>query len=199
MGEERDKIFTHYKLYEYLTIQLIRCKNCLKMKRDWLWDRDLNIEEIFADEKHPRFLETAALLLARKNSAQEVFLEYIKPLVFFRNWTRLKNIMRKDQWNNPRIKYWQAIYEKLAEKYKERGIKIRTPKKPRDKISAEIGQKIKEARLKKKVTQQQLAKRIGITQQMLSRVEIGMENLSLETIKKIANKLGGKIKIGFDF
>lgn len=165
------------------------------MKRDWLWDRDLNIEEIFASEKHPRFLETVALLLARKNSAQEVFGEYIKPLVFFKEWVKIKNIMRKDQWNNPRIEYWQAIYEKLAEKYKAKGIKIRAPRKPKDQVSIAIGRRIKEARIKKKITQQQLAKRIGISQQMLSKVERGMENLSISTIQKIAGKLGIEVKI----
>jgi len=165
------------------------------MKRDWLWDRNLKIEEIFANNKHPKYLETAALLLARKNSAQEVFSEYIKPLEFYLNWAKIKKVMRKDQWNNPRIEFWQAIYEKLAEKYKAKGIKIRVRKMPNDKIEAAIGEKVRLERQKQHITQEKLAKMVGITQQMLSKIERGRENPSLSTIKKIADKLKVKVQI----
>lgn len=103
--------------------------------------------------------------------------------------------MRKDQWNNPRIEYWQAIYEKLAEKFKVKGIKIRKIKKGKDKTSEAIGKSLRQERIKKKITQQELAGQAGITQQMLSKIEGGTENLSLATIKKIADKLGVKVSI----
>lgn len=162
------------------------------MKKDWLWDRDLNIEEIFGDEKHPRYISTAALLLARKNSAKEVFSEYIKPLVFYKNWLKIKKLMRQDQWNNPRIDYWQAIYEKLGEKYKAGGLKLRQPKMSSNKLIKNIGQQIKAARIKKGFTQKKFATHIGITQQWLSKIEKGQENITLLTLIRLCRALGMK-------
>lgn len=162
------------------------------MKKDWLWDRDLNIEEIFGNEKHPRYLGTAALLLARKNSAKEVFSEYIKPLVFYKYWMKIKKIMRQDQWNNPRIDYWQAIYEKLSEKYQAEGIKLRQPKTTSNKIIKNIGQQLRSARQKKGFTQKKFASRVGITQQWLSKIEKGQENITLLTLIRLCRALGIK-------
>jgi|SRR3989339_361314 len=162
------------------------------MKKDWLWDRDLNIEEIFGNEKHPRYVSTAALLLARKNSAKEVFSEYIKPLVFYKNWLKIKKVMRRDQWNNPRIDYWQAIYEKLGEKYRSEGVKLRQPKVTSNKVIKNIGQQIKTARLKKGLTQKRFADQVNITQQWLSTIEQGQENITLLTLIRLCRALGMK-------
>lgn len=49
-----------------------------------------------------------------------------------------------------------------------------------------IGERIKEIRLKKGVTQKELAKRLGIATNSLSRYEIGERIPSLEMIEKIA-------------
>src|SRR3990167_2409894 len=86
------------------------------MKKDWLWDKNVSeneLKEIFADRNNSRFISLAALLLSRKNSAEEVFKEYIKREDFFIRWHSIKRRMRKNSWNNPRIEYWQAIYDTL--------------------------------------------------------------------------------------
>ena len=51
-----------------------------------------------------------------------------------------------------------------------------------------LGQKIKNARKAKRITQERLAKG-KITRNMISRIESGQANPSLETIKHIANEL----------
>jgi transcriptional regulator with XRE-family HTH domain len=58
-----------------------------------------------------------------------------------------------------------------------------------------VGEKLKLEREKKKLTQTQLAEKIKISQQMLSRIESGQENVSLQTLQKVANSLNLKIHL----
>jgi len=167
--------------------------------RNWLWDRNISIKKakkILGNPKDGHFLSLASILLSRKNIPKEVFKQYIKPLDFLRNWQKIKRQMRKDSWNNPRIEFWQAIYEKLKEKYKEKGISIpKEPKfiKPKDEFCELIAEKIKTLRKQKGLTQKELAKKLNISQQVISRIEKGRENISVLTLKKISDGLGAAI------
>lgn len=51
-------------------------------------------------------------------------------------------------------------------------------------------------RNKKKITQKQLANKIGTTQSALSRFEMGDVNPSLDFLKKVASALGAKLVVG---
>jgi len=169
------------------------------MNNDWLWDKNFSKEKaalILKDEEHPSFVKLAATLLLRNNSAKEVFSSYLDPVVFYRNWHIIKKTMRKDSWGNPRIDYWQAIFTKLNERYKDKGIVLRRSRKEFSKASLDIGSRIKNERLANNMTQHEFAKKAGISQQMLSRIEKGRENVSISTIEKIAKTFG--LKIHFD-
>lgn len=164
------------------------------MDRSWLWDKKVSlaqIKSIFKNESHFRFTEFAALLLSRKNTPKEIFKEYFSPLVFCRNWQSIKKRMRQDSWNDPRIEFWQAIYEKLLEKYKKQNISVRPIKivQPVNELSTDIAQKIILMRKQKGLTQADLAKKSGVSQQMISRIEKGRHNISVATLKKIAESL----------
>ena len=50
-------------------------------------------------------------------------------------------------------------------------------------------------RNKKKITQKELAKKIGTTQSALSRFEMGDVNPSLDFLKKVASALGTKLVV----
>lgn len=67
----------------------------------------------------------AALLLSRNNDPKDVFRHYFDPLVFCKQWAAIKRRMRKDKWSEPRIVFWQAIYENLSDKYRKKGIIFR--------------------------------------------------------------------------
>ncbi|MCK4244798.1 MAG: helix-turn-helix transcriptional regulator [Candidatus Omnitrophica bacterium] len=169
------------------------------MKRDWLWDRkisDYKVKHILSNPEDNQFIPLVSLLLARKNSPSEVLKEYISPLNFCRFWPRIKRRMRKDSWNNPRIEFWQAIYETVLEKLKKKGvsIKLREQKRP-DTLFEEIGSQVKRLRLQKSMTQIDLAKKLNISQQMVSRIEKGGENISLNTLRRFITRLGGKIRL----
>lgn len=171
------------------------------MDRSWLWDRKISlgdVKSIFKNESHPRFVEFAGLVLARNNIPREVFKEYIAPLVFCRNWQRIKKRMRRDNWNNPRIEFWQAIYENLWKKYKQKNINfqpIKIDSQPKNGLSYKIAQNIINMRKQKGLTQKNLAKKLKISQQMISRIEKGRQNLSIATLKKIADSLGCKVDV----
>jgi len=172
------------------------------MSIDWLWDRKITlpkVKKILKDEQNNQFIDIAAILLARKNTPKEVFGKYLDKKIFVQNWPRIKKRMRQDNWNNPRIVYWQAIYEKLLMVFKEEGIRIRQPKKssPHNEFCLQVGLKIKKQRQEKDLTQQDLAKKLGISQQIISRIEKG-GNINLLTIKKIADILNKKLLIEFN-
>lgn len=170
------------------------------MKRDWLWDRKMSgvrVKKIFKNPHHAKFIELASLLLSRKNTPKEIFGVYMNPLLFCQNWLKIKRRMRKDKWNIPRIEFWQAIYEKLIESYKKKGVIVKKGKveKFSDSFFKEIGREIQNIRNEKHLTQAELARKMHTSQQVISRIERGEENISLLTLKKIAARLGVKIEL----
>ena len=65
-------------------------------------------------------------------------------------------------------------------------------------LKAEIlAHKFKELRKKRRLTQSQLAERLGIEKGQISRIENGKFNLTLATINKISSEL--KVKVNFSF
>ena len=173
-----------------------------RKRTDWLWDRNIppqKVKNILTDERHPKFTELAALLLARKNTPKEVFKNYLPRDTFFRNWQRIKKKMRQDKWTEDRIIFWQAIYEKLAEIFRKEGITIRPLKtiSQRDELFRDVGEQIKNLRKQAGLTQSGLAQKLGVSQQVISRVESGRDNVSLLTIKQVVGALGHKVMVQF--
>ena len=66
---------------------------------------------------------------------------------------------------------------------------------PPDELCARVGDSIKSIRKKAGLTQKGLADRLGISQQIVSRVERGQGNITLLTLKEIAAALGCKADI----
>lgn len=60
----------------------------------------------------------------------------------------------------------------------------------------EIGEAIKEARLKQSLTQEQLGERIGVKKAQISRLERGY-SISLPTIAKVFSALGISVNLNF--
>ena len=170
-------------------------------KKDWLWDRKTSIAEAKKALKNPqneKFILMASLLLARKIDAQEVFKEYINPLLFCKYWLEIKKRMRQDKWAQDRIFFWQAIYEKLLEKYQKKGISFKKHKEIiKDELCEAIGHKIQAIRKEKLLSQKELAHKAHLSQQLVSRIERGEENISLITLKKLSSALDRKIEFNF--
>lgn len=61
----------------------------------------------------------------------------------------------------------------------------------------EIAYQILQLRKKKKMSQKQLAKKIGTKQSNVARLETGQQNFSLATLEKIAQALNCRLNINF--
>ncbi|TAM35456.1 XRE family transcriptional regulator [bacterium] len=102
--------------------------------------------------------------------------------------------MRENRWNDTRIIFWDEIYRVVRKnknikgfrELKERPLRV----DPEIKI---ICDQIKDTRRKSGLTQKELAKRSGLSQQSISFVEQGYVNISLGTLKKITDALNLKI------
>jgi len=161
------------------------------MPRAWQWDvgrSDDEIRKILKNPKHPSFLHYASLLLARTNVPNEVFGEYLGIKDFCIQWQKIKRRMRKGRLNLDRIQFWEAIYHHLKEDLKSKGIALRQPSsRParQDSLRAKVGKRIREIRLSRKITQAGLARGATLTQQFVSKIEKGTENVSLDTLERI--------------
>ena len=67
-----------------------------------------------------------------------------------------------------------------------------------DILNIVIGYQIKEKRLQKEMSQEELAKKAGIDQSDLSKIERGTLNPSVKMLKIIAKGLGLKLKLSFE-
>ena len=163
------------------------------------WDRNIpedQVKAILKDDSHERFIELAALLLLRSNEPKKVFSLYFDRVLFAKNWARIKKQMNKDEWGSRRIVFWQAIYEKLLEQLKSQGMSFRHPQqKPRAEICRHVGQLIKSRRQNKQLTQKELAQKLGISQQIISQIEKGKQNVSLLTLQGVISGTGGRLVI----
>ena len=61
----------------------------------------------------------------------------------------------------------------------------------------EIAYQILKLRKKKKISQAQLAKKIGTKQSNIARMESGQQNFSIDILEKIAGALGRDLKVTF--
>ena len=164
------------------------------MPKAWQWDMrrsDEEIRKILKDPKHPSFLHYAALLLARINIPKEVFNRYLGKEDFCIEWQKIKRRMRKDRLSQDRVQFWEEIHRHVKEGFKAKGVTLRKPAKTavKDSLRARIGKRIREIRRSKKMTQAELARESGLSQQFLSKIEQGTENISLDTVERIQKSL----------
>jgi len=164
------------------------------MDKNVFWDKkdDIDkIKKILKDDKNKKFVEYASILLARSNEPKKVFGEYIKILLFCRNWKYIKKRMRDNKWNDKRIDFWDEIYRSAITNMDEvRREVVRYRKKtPINKDVQEIGRTLKQERRNQGWTQREFSKKIGLSQQTISLIERGNLNFSFKTFIKVAKVL----------
>jgi DNA-binding XRE family transcriptional regulator len=93
---------------------------------------------------------------------------------------------------NSNITTWTELKDQI---YGEKGT-LRRDKLDREFKSLKIGLMLREAREKKKLTQDQLGQIIEKKRSYISRIENDASNITLKTLYEIVEKgLGGKVKI----
>ena len=65
-------------------------------------------------------------------------------------------------------------------------------------IEYQLGRRLIAARLKRNISQRDLAKKANTTQAVISRIEAMNSNPSIGLLKRLAQALGTKLKIGFE-
>jgi len=72
---------------------------------------------------------------------------------------------------------------------------LRSKAKPINGFCLSVGDRLRLLRKKNNLTQNALADKLKVSQQIISRIESGRENISLLTLRKITSELGAKIDI----
>ena len=166
------------------------------MSSDIFWDRKTTKQEaqgILKNDADPRFVEYAALVLSRVANPKDAFKLYLSKASFLKNWRKIKRRMRKDSWNDTRIIFWDEAYRVFSQ-----GVDKAKLKEKRVSVSEEakkIGGIIREARRKTRLSQKELARAAGMSQQLVSFLENGYFNVSLNTLKKTLDVLGLELLI----
>ncbi|MBU0694522.1 MAG: helix-turn-helix transcriptional regulator [Candidatus Omnitrophica bacterium] len=88
------------------------------------------------------------------------------------------------------------MYECIHEQLKRQGIRIRESQEveiPAERMK--LAQQIRDIRVKLGYTQKDIAKKLGVIQQYISKIESGHENVSIDTLTRIANVFDKKLVI----
>lgn len=170
------------------------------MKSEWLWDSrftERQAARILKDPGNPHFPSVAEKLLGRISPSKKAFL-FLDKEIFCRQWPRIKKRLRQDAWMQDKVTFWQMVYESIHKELKAQGIKLRepVPAKPNE-VQQAIAEQIKKSRGQKNYTQSQLARKLGVIQPYVSRLEHGRENYSVQTLREIAKALNKKLIIKF--
>ncbi len=168
------------------------------MRVNWLWDSRLGegrVREILKNENHPKFDIYAEKLFSRVNEPKMAF-SIVDKVTFCKKWPSIKKRMKKDRWLENRVVFWQTIYERVYERLRKSGIKIRSAQEtdiPAQRLK--LSQQIRDIRMKLGYTQGGIAKRLGVIQQYVSKIETGRENVSVDTLTRIADAFNKKLVI----
>jgi transcriptional regulator with XRE-family HTH domain len=169
------------------------------MNENILWDKKISTDEVknvLKDENNQQFIYFASTILSRSNNAKKIFSEYIDKVVFCKNWNKIKHRMRQNKWNDKNIDFWDEIY-KVVKKAIDPSLLKKTkgalkPIKPKIK---KMGDSIRDARKKAKLTQKELAMKTKLSQQTISSLEKGRLNFSFETLIKVLDALNLQIAL----
>lgn len=166
------------------------------MPEDIFWDRRTTKEEaldVLKNDSDPKFVEYASLVLSRVGRPKEVFETYLSKMSFLKNWRKIKRRMRKDDWNDKRIIFWDEVYSVFSQDVDKRELKEK--REPVSEQARIIGGIIRDAREKKRLSQKELAQSADMSQQFVSFLENGYLNISLSTLKKVMDVLGLELSI----
>jgi DNA-binding Xre family transcriptional regulator len=145
-------------------------------------------KEILKDPDHHRFAERAVTLLSRCDKPEELF-SVIPMTKFVEIWPKIRTYWIKRIRRSDFRDWWETIYEQILEKHQRRQ---RKAKGEPPAAFRTIGTEIRDARIRKGLSQKQLALRIGMKQPDISRIEEGKKNITLFTLTRLCKVLGIK-------
>ena len=167
------------------------------MKTNWLWDskvKEPQVRRILKDSRNARFYIYATKLLSRVKDPEVAF-SYMKPKTFTSHWSEIKDRMAKDAWAKSQISRWQHVYAGIQKnpnvRHESRVRQIQEPVTPQVQLASQI----RMVRKERGWSQDDVARRLGVIQQYVSRIESGRENMTLATLQKVSKVLGRQVLI----
>ncbi|MFA5389290.1 MAG: helix-turn-helix transcriptional regulator [Candidatus Omnitrophota bacterium] len=158
----------------------------------YFWDISENaLKEtamILKNPKHPQFPVKMVIFLSRCDKPKELF-SLITKDAFIDAWPKIRAQWIKRARQSDFRDWWETIYEQLVDAH---GRARRKPASATPVFFRKFGALIKEARIRKGLSQEQLAHRIGMKQPDVSRIEEGRKNITLYTVMRFCNVLGIK-------
>ena len=163
----------------------------MKKKMPWFakyyWDLSENaIQEtwkILKNSTHAKFMTRAITLLSRCQDPKLVF-RLIPKKQFVEVWPKIRREWTKLESRSQFRDWWQTIYEQMIGKAGPEG-------KP-PVLFLNIGRAVRGARVRKGLSQKDLAQLTGINQPDISKIEEGRKNITLRTLFYLSKALSIK-------
>jgi len=163
----------------------------------YFWDINENAlketAKIIKNPKHPQFPVKMVIFLSRCDKPKELF-SLVTKATFIDAWPKIRTQWMKRARQSDFRDWWETIYEQLVDAHE---LAHKKPASITPVFFRNFGTLIKEARVRKGLSQKQLAHRIGMKQPDVSMIEEGKKNITLYTVMRFCNVLGIK-KIAID-
>lgn len=134
-------------------------------------------EGILKNPSHHKFIGRLVTFLSRCQQPKELF-SILTKKEFIEVWPKARSYWIKIARESDFRDWWETIYEQIIQGY-------RGNKKPVGSASGlflKIGRMLKDARIQKGLSQNELAFKVGMRQPDISRIEEGKKNITLETL-----------------
>ena len=145
-------------------------------------------EKILKKPEHPEFSRRLVRFLSRCQKPRELF-SFITKEKFVEVWPQVRRYWVKAARESDFRDWWQTIYEWIAA---EHGVQKRMPKGRAPALFLRVGMMIRDARIRKGMSQSELALRAGMKQPDISKIEEGKKNITIGTLSRLCGILGLK-------
>lgn len=167
-----------------------------KLASKYFWSlNDKALEDtvkILKVPEHPRFYRKAIDIMYLCDKPAELF-KLLPKDIFIEKWPSIRRRWKRLGRNLTLLYWWDSIYQVLVP------TKMKNFEESHSMNFKLIGGQIRSARLMKEWTQNDLALRANVDQGLVSNVERGKANITLETLLKLARVLDiDKINLGLN-
>lgn len=142
-------------------------------------------KRILKNPDHPKFVVRMVTLLSRCDQPKELF-SLISKKVFMEKWPKIRSYWVKVARESDFRDWWETIYEQILE---ESGGKSKKPKGKPSTLFIKIGRLIRDVRIRKGLSQKELAIKAGMRQPDISKIEEGKKNITTTTLARLCNIL----------
>ena len=155
----------------------------------YFWDLNKKalkeVKDILKNPAHPKFRARLITLLSRCDRPKELF-SLITREDFINVWPNVRAYWLKISRDSSYRDWWETIYQQIME---DLGAKESRPRGSPARLFLKFGKTIKEARIEKGLSQDELALKVGMKQPDISRIEEGRKNITLETLSRLCKIL----------